>query len=422
MALAGICLLFLLILFQFPISFSMLIVGFVGLLYAASFDTAINMLTADLWTQLASYNLSVIPLFILMGEVIYRSGITQSLFNTAHNWVGHFRGGMASTTILASAGFATISGSNSASAATMGTIALPELKKYNYDDKLSAGSVASGGTLGVIIPPSTVLIVLAIQTEQSIKQLFMASIIPGAILVILFLVLITIMTKINPALGPATEKQSLKIRIKSLKDVFPVVLLFMFVIGGLFLGWFTPTESAAFGVFGAFLITFRKLTKDKIKKAFLSTLKSSSMVILLIVGAMIFGRFLTITRLPYEVASWVENLNASNLLILLIILLIYTIGGSLMDAMGFLIISIPIFFPVAIAMGYDPIWFAVLVCIITSMGAITPPVGVNVFIVSGLRRDLSVIDIFKGAMYFLIPYTILIVLLISYPSLVTLIL
>lgn len=418
-ALVGIGLLFILILFQFPISFSMLLVGFIGILYVASFDSAINMLTADLWGQLASYNLSVIPLFILMGEVIYRSGITQSLFKTAHNWIGHFKGGMASTTILASAGFATISGSNSATAATMGTIALPELKKYGYDDKLSAGSVASGGTLGVIIPPSTVLIVLAIQTEQSIKELFMASIIPGAILVILFLFLIAVMTKINPSLGPATEKQSFKTRIKSLKDILPIALLFLFVIGGLFIGWFTPTESAAFGSFGAFLITFRRLTKDRIKAALLSTLRSSSMVILLIVGAMIFGRFLTITRLPYEVAFWVEGLNVPNLFILIIILLIFVIGGSLMDAMGFLIISIPIFFPVAIAMGYDPVWFAVLICIITSMGAITPPVGVNVFIVSGLRQDLSVIDIFKGAIYFLVPYTILIVLLIGFPSLVT---
>jgi tripartite ATP-independent transporter DctM subunit len=232
----------------------MLIVGFVGILYVASFDSAVNMLTADLWNQLASYSFSVIPLFILMGELIFRSGVTQGLFNTAHNWMGHYKGGMASTTILASAGFATISGSNSATAATMGTIALPELKRYNYDDRLSAGSVASGGTLGIIIPPSTVLIVLAIQTQQSIKQIFMASIVPSIILVALFLLLIAVMAKMNPALGPAGDKKPLRVRVSSLKEVLPIIVLFLFVIGGLFAGWFTPTESAAFGALGAFVL------------------------------------------------------------------------------------------------------------------------------------------------------------------------
>lgn len=417
-ALLGIMLLFLLILVQVPISFSMLIVGFVGIFYLSSFQSAVNMLTADLWNQLAGYTLSVILLFILMGELIYRSGMAQGMFNTAHNWVGHFKGGLALTTILASAGFSTISGSNSATAATMGTIALPELKRYGYDDKLSTGTVASGGTLGIIIPPSTVLIIFAIQTNQSIKQLFMASVIPSIILVALFLLLVVVITRWNPSLGPAVDKKPMKTRIQSLKDVLPIILLFLFVIGGLFIGWFTPTESAAFGSLGAFIITARRLNKEKILLAIASTLKTSSMVLFLIVGAVIFGRFLALTRLPFEASAWVESLAVPNLVILLAIILIFMIGGSLMDAMGFLIISIPIFFPIAMAIGYDPVWFAVLICIITSMGAITPPVGVNVFIVSGLRKDMSIVDIFKGTMYFLIPYAILISLLIMYPNIV----
>lgn len=419
-AVLGIVLLFVLMLLKMPISFSMFVVGFIGLYMMTSSKAAIGVLTADLWIQLSSYSLSVIPLFILMGEIVFRTGITEKLFQSAYKWVGHFKGGMASTTIVASAGFAAISGSNSATAATMGTMALPELKKYKYDDKLSTGSVAGGGTLGIIIPPSTVLIVIALQTEQSIKDLFLASVIPGILLTVLFLLTVIYICQRNPELGPAGPKASLKERFLSLTGVIPILLLFVFVIGGLFIGWFTPTESGAFGAFGALIIALvmRKLTWKNLVVATSSTLRSSAMVMMLIVGAMLFGRFLTITRLPYNVADWVGSLNVASVFILVAILFIYLIGGALMDAMGFLIISLPIFYPVAMTLGYDPVWFAVILCMVTSMGAITPPVGVNVFVVKGLRKEVPVEKIFMGIVPYVVAYVICIAILTIFPQIV----
>ncbi|GIN93858.1 C4-dicarboxylate ABC transporter permease [Siminovitchia terrae] len=420
LAVLGIFVLFVLMFLRMPLSFSMFIVGFVGLLLAASPKAAYNVLSADLWNQFSSYSLSVIPLYILMGEVVFRTGIAERLFESAYKWVGHYRGGMASTTILASAGFASICGSNSATAATMGTMSLPELDKYGYNKALSTGSIATGGTLGIIIPPSTVLIVLALQMEQSIKDLFIASIVPGIFLTILLILTVVFLCKRNPDLGPAGERFSMGERVKSLKDVIPIVLLFIFVIGGLYKGFFTPTESGAFGAFGAIVLSLAmgKLNWKNFQIAIAGALRSSAMVIMLVVGAMMFGRFLTITRMPYEVSEWVSNLPVPPIFVLISILIIYIIGGSIMDALGFLMISIPVFYPTVLALGYDPIWFAVILCVVTSMGAITPPVGVNVFVVQGLTPKTPVTTIFKGAAYFLVTYVAFIGLLLLFPQII----
>lgn len=420
----GLALLFLLMLLRMPISFAMFIVGFLGLLVAVSPRAAFTVLTADLWNEFSSYPISVIPLYILMGEIIFRAGITEKLFRAAYKWVGQFKGGMAGTVILASAGFAAICGSNSATTATIGTMALPELKKYRYDETLSLGTVAAGGTLGVIIPPSTVLLVIALQTEQSVRQLFMASIIPGVILTVLFLLTVIFICTKNPALGPAGPRASLKEKLLSLYGVLPILLLFTFVIGGLFLGWFTPTESAAFGAFGAIVITFalRKLNREIFSAAVFSTLRSATMVITLIIGAMVFGRFLTITRVPYTIAEWTGSLQIEPVLIVSTILLIFVAGGAVMDALGFLILSIPIFYPTIIALGYDPIWLGVVLCIVTSAGAITPPVGVTVFVAKGLAPGVPVMSIFRGALYYLGAYAVVIALLTAFPQIVTFIL
>lgn len=419
-ALLGIFLLFALMFLRMPISFAMFIVGFVGLAVVASPKAAYNVLSADLWNKFSSYSLSVIPLYILMGEIVFRTGITEKMFEAAYKWVGHFRGGMASTTILASAGFASICGSNSATAATMGTMSLPVLDKYKYDKALSTGSIATGGTLGIIIPPSTVLIVLALQMEQSVKELFVASIIPGIMLTSMLIFTVVYLCKRDPNLGPAGERSTMKERFASLTGVIPVAVLFIFVIGGLFFGFFTPTESGAFGAFGAIIISLfmRKMTWKNFQLAVAGSLRSSSMVLMLVVGAMVFGRFLTLTRLPYAVAEWVTSLPVAPVFILISILIVYIIGGSIMDALGFLIISIPIFYPTVLALGYDPVWFAVLLCVVTSMGAITPPVGVNAFVVQGLTPKTPITTIFKGSAYFLVAYILFIGLLILFPKII----
>lgn len=424
LALTGLVLMFVLMLLRMPISFSMFIVGFLGLVAAASSKAAFTVITADLWTQFSSYTMTVIPLYILMGEIFFRTGMTDDLFKAAYTWVGQFKGGLANTVILASAIFSAICGSNPATAATIGTMALPELKKYKYDEPFSLGTVAAGGTLGVIIPPSTILLVIALQAEQSIRDLFVASIIPGVSLTLLMMLTVVYLCSRDPGLGPAGPKTSMREKLVSLKGVVPTLLLFAFVIGGLFFGWFTPTESAAFGAFGAFVMALAMgvLTKDNLRIAVAGTLKSSTMVIMLVVGAMVFGRFLTITRLPYAVAEWTNGLQVAPVAIVLAIIGIFIVGGALMDALGFLIISMPIFYPTMIALGYDPVWLAILLCIVTSAGAITPPVGVCVFVCKGLSESTPVMSIFNEAVKFLVAYAVLILLMLAFPQIVTFVL
>lgn len=417
-ALIGVIVLFILMFLKLPISFAMFLVGFIGLLSLSSYDSAVNLLSANIWAEFASYPLSVVPFYILMGEIVFRSGISKDIFKAAYSWIGHFRGGMASTTILASAGFASISGSNSATAATIGTIALPELKKYKYDDTLSTGAVATGGTLGIIIPPSTVLILLALLTQQSISSLFIASIIPGILLVLLMLGVIWFLTWRNPTLGPPGEKSSTKDRLKTTIKVIPIFSLFIFVIGGLYLGLFTPTESGAYGAFGAIILTLlmRKLTWTAFVAAIKSTLKMSAMIMMLIVGAVFFGRFLTMARLPFLISDFITSLDVHRILILVIILVIFILGGALMDALGFLMVAIPVFFPLITALDFDPVWFCILVCVVTSLGAVTPPIGLNVFVVQSLTKGIPVTQVFKGSSYFLVAYFVFLVLFIMFPE------
>lgn len=421
-ALLGVLAMFVLFALNMPISFAMLLVGFVGVFAVLGSDASLSLLTSDLYGEMSAYSLSVIPLFVLMGEVIYRSGIAKGLFTTAHKWFGGIRGGMAWTTILASAGFGSIAGSNAATTATIGTMALPELQRYKYNNRLSTGAIAAGGTLGVIIPPSTVILVLSLQTGLSVGDLFKAILIPAGILVSIFLITVSIVSWKYKDYAPKSEvKYTMKEKLKSLVDITPVILLFMFSVGGLLLGWFTPTEAGAFGAFGAIIlaICMKALTKERFKLALQGTLKSSAMVIFLIISATIFGRFLSVTRVPFVVAEWASNLNVHPAVVLWIILGIFIIGGALMDAIGFLVLAIPIFYPTIIGLGYDPIWFAIMLCIVTSLGAITPPVGVNVFVTHGLDKRISPTEIFKGTSVFMLGYIILLVILTIFPSIVT---
>ena len=417
-AIIGIVVMLLIMFLRLPVGFAMALAGFLGMSYFISPQAAFHILATDIWGQFSAYGLSVIPLFIFMGYICFNSGISVRLYDTAYKWVGQLRGGIAMSTIVASEFFAAICGSNTATAATMGTIALPQMKRYNYDPVLSTGTVATGGTLGVVIPPSVVLIVIGLQTQQSITKLFFGGIFPGILLGVLFLITIYIVCRWKPHFGPAGAKTSLKEKVAAFPGVLEVLVLFALVLGGLFAGWFTPTEAGAAGAFGAIIIALvrRELTWQRFTSAILDTLRTSCMVMVLVTGAVIFGRFLAATRLPFFLADWASALPMPHVGILAVVLFIYIIGGCLMDALGFLVITIPIFFPLLIALGYDPIWAGIILMMATTMGAITPPVGVNVYVVKGLVPDIPLETIFKGVSFYLVACIISLILLVAFPQ------
>lgn len=414
----GLAVMFGLMVLGMPIAFAMMLAGLLGNAYLISTEAATHLLATNVWDQFSSYGLSVVPLFVLMGQFAYRAGMTERLYHAAYTWVGHLPGGLAGTTIAACAGFSAICGSNSATTATMGTIALPEMRRYRYDPALSAGAIAAGGTLGVVIPPSVVLIVIAVQTEQSLLRLFIASLVPGLVLTALFLLTVVLLCLRNPRLGPLGPKTTPREKLVSLSGVIETLILFMLVIGGLYVGWFTPTEAGAAGAAGALAIGLarRRLSLRGFIQSIAETLRISAMVVLLITGAVLFGRFLTVSRLPFELAEWASALPVRPWVVMLVVLLIYVVGGMLMDALGFLVVTIPIFFPLAAALGYDPVWYTVVLTIITTLGAVTPPVGVNVFIVSGLAPDIPIHTIFRGVGYFIVAYAVCVALMWVFPG------
>jgi len=405
---------------RMPVGFAMALAGFLGFSYFVSPQAALQILGTDIWVQFSSYGMSVIPLFIFMGYIAFNSGISERLYDVAYKWVGHVRGGIAMATIMADEFFAAICGSNTATAATMGTVAIPQMRKYGYAPELSTGTVATGGTLGVVIPPSVVLIVIGLQTEQSIAKLFFGGIFPGILLGLLYLITIYILCRWNPQLGPAGPKVRFKDRVAALPGILEAVVLFALVLGGLYLGWFTPTEAGAAGAFGALLIALarRQLTWGKFVKSILQTVQTSCMVMILVTGAVIFGRFLTVTRLPFTLADWASSLPLPHIAIWAVVLLIYIIGGCLMDALGFLVVTIPVFFPLAMALGFDPIWTGVVLMMATTMGAITPPVGINVYVVKGLVPEVPLETIFKGVSFFFAACVASLVLLVAFPKIV----
>lgn len=418
-----IALIFVLFFLGMPVGFAMGVVGFFGFWYAVSFDAAITMVGNDIWSTFSSYGLTVVPLFVLMGYLAFNSGIAERLYSFAYKWFGHWRGGLAIATIGADELFAAICGSNTATAATMATVALPQMKKYNYSTLLSSGTVTTGGTLGTVMPPSVVLIIIGLQTEQSIVKLFLGGILPAIVLGILFVITIFTLCRIRPELGPAGPKTSFKEKIKALNGIIEAVIIFVLVMGGLYLGWFTPTEAGAVGVFFTLCVTvpFGRLKLKGIIDSIIDTLKISSMVFFLVTGAIIFGRFLAVTRLPYMIAEFASGLPVSKYVILAFILLIYLIGGCFVDSLGFLVLTIPIFFPLGTALGFDPIWFSIILTMVTTMGAITPPVGVNIYVVKALAPEIELATIFKSISFFLMACILSIIILIIFPDIVLLI-
>jgi len=416
--LALLCALFVL---GMPVGLSMAIVGFCGFTYMVSFQAAIHMIGADLWNIFSSWGFTVIPLFIFMGYLAFNSGIAERLYDAAYKWMGHWRGGLAIATIGADELFAAICGSNTATSATMGTVALPQMKKYNYDPRLSSGTIATGGTLGTVMPPSVVMVIIGLQTEQSIAKLFLGGILPALLLGVLFVLTIVLVCRLHPHYGPPGPPASGRERIRSLAGILEALIIFSAVIGGLYLGVFTPTEAGSVGVFCTFLtaLVTRRLKWQGLLRSFSETLKISCMVYMLVAGAIIFGRFLAVTRLPFDIADFAATLPVSRHVILTFIMLIYLLGGCFMDSLGFLVLTIPIFFPLGVALGFDPIWYSIMLTMVTTMGAITPPVGVNIYVVKAMAPDIPIATIYKSVLYYLGACLLSLIVLTLFPEIAT---
>ena len=415
---AGIAVMFAtLFLLRIPAGFTMAIVGFLGLAYATSLTAAFGMIGSELWNIFSGYGLTVIPMFILVGEFVHYAGYNDSLYHATHRWFGHHRGGLAITTIMACAAFSAISGSNTATAATMSTVAIPAMKKYGYHPILNAGSVAAGATLGVLIPPSIVLVVYGIYTGQSIGKLFFGNVIPSAIATVLIAATVVAICRRHPDWGPAAERSTWEERFRALPEALDIILLFAVIMVALFTGVVTATEAAAVScTLGlAICLARRKLSFKGFIGAVSDTVRISCMVFMIIAGAVIFGRFLAITRLPFEAAAWIGALAMPRTVLLLLILLCYIVGGCIMDALAFLLISLPIFYPLVVGMGYDPIWFGQVITIVTTMGAIMPPIGICCYVVAGMARDIPLGTVFRGALYYIPAYIATIILLLLFP-------
>lgn len=416
----GIAVLVLLFLFRVPVAFAMGIVGFVGFAVLSNLQAAFSILARDIFEQFSSYPLTVISMFVLMGCFAYASGISKRLYDTGYAWVGQMRGGLTMATVIACAFFAAICGSTAATAATIGKIALPEMKRFNYDDTLATGTVAGAGTLGIMIPPSTIFIVYGILTEQSIGKLFIAGVLPGIILTLLMISAIVIICLRNPSLGPPGAPTTWREKFRAFAGIIEAIILFFLVIGGLFLGWFSPTQAGGIGAGGALIIGLvrKELNLKSFFEACKEGLRTSCMILFIITGATIFGHFMAVSRITFELADWVGRLPFSPMVVMIIIIFIYFIGGCFMDSMALVVLTIPIFYPVAMKLGFDPIWFGVIIVLVAEMGVLTPPVGVNVYVIKGIS-DVPLETIFKGVMPFLTAQVICTIIILLFPKIAT---
>ncbi len=415
----GFIVIILLLLLNTPVAVAMGVVGVVGFGYLVGWSESLSILKTVPYLSLAAYGMSVIPLFLLMGSFCFYAGISQELYHTVYKWLGQFRGGLAMATVGACASFAAVSGSSMATAGAMGTVALPEMKKYKYAESLATGCIAAGGTMGSLIPPSITLIVYGLLTEQSIGKLFLAGIIPGILEAVFYIVTISILCKRNPVLGPPGEKTSFEEKVVSLKGTWPVLGLFLLVMGGIYMGVFSPTEAGAIGAFGAFVFALakRQLSRKNLSSALLETGKNTAMLLIIIVGANIFGYFLSVSRLPFELSQIVAGLAVSRYIIFAAVLAVYLFLGCFMLPMPLVIVTIPIIFPLVLSLGFDPIWFGIIVVRICEIGQITPPVGLNIFVIRGVAKDVPIGTIYRGVIPFVITDIFHLAMLVAFPQL-----
>lgn len=415
----GIAVMLLLIFWGTPIGVAMGVVGFVGFALMSGLDPALSLVGLSPYSAVASYTLTVLPLFVLMGQFAAMSGISRDLYATANRWLGHRRGGLAMANVVACGGFAAVSGSSIATSATMAVVALPEMRRHGYASRLATGSIAAGGTLGILIPPSVMFLIYGFLTDQSVGKLFLAGVVPGIMLVALYALAIGIVTWRDPALGPAVARVPVRERVVALYRVWPVLALFALVMGGMYVGAFTATEAAAVGAAGAFALALgrRSVTWSQLGRALVETVHTSASLFAILIGAVLLGYFLAVTQLPTTLAALIGGLPLPPLAIMGLIILLYLVLGAFMDELAMVLLTVPIFFPVSQALGFDPIWFGVIIVVVCEAGMIAPPVGINVFVLAGIAKDVPMREIYRGILPFLWADVVLLVLLMLFPDL-----
>jgi C4-dicarboxylate transporter, DctM subunit len=417
-ATVGVVLLIVLFLLRMPVAYTMALIGFVGFASTKSVGAALSILGKDFWVMFSSYSLTVVPMFVFMGTIAFYSGMGGRLYRAAYRFLGQLPGGLGIATCYACAAFGACCGSTTAAAATMGKVILPEMEKYHYDPSLATGCVASAGTLAILIPPSTILIIYGILTEESIGKLFAAGILPGMLLATLFAATVYIICKRNPRLGPPGVRTTWKEKAQSLSGVIEMIVLFALVMGGLFVGWFTPTEAGAAGTTGATLIALVRgqLTLRGFLDALTETTRITAMIFVIVTGATVFGHFMAVTRVPFELSKWIGGLGVSPYVIMGCIIFGYLIGGCFMDSLALITLTVPVLYPVILKLGFNSVWFGVIIVLVGEMGVITPPVGINVYVLQGVAGDIPLEVIFRGIIPFLVALLLCTVLLIIFPQ------
>lgn len=417
----GLVLMLLLMFLRVPIALAMAVPGILGAWYLRGWQPMVTVLDTVVWTHSHSFTLSTIPMFVLMSELIYVSGISRELFDVFRKWLGALRGGLALATVGASAIFAAACGSSVAGTATMGIVASKEMQKAGYSDSLSSGAVVAGGTLGILIPPSTAFVLFGMLTEESIGKLLIAGIVPGLLLTLLYMLTVYCAVLVRPSLGPAMERTPWLARFIALRSILWIAVLFVVVIGGMYTGLFSPTEAAGVGAFGAFVIALvrGRMTWANLRESLSNTVKVTGFLFAIILGAFILNYFLAITRLPADLAGFIRDLGWHPIAVMLVILALYLVLGAMMDALAMVVITIPILLPTVKALGFDMIWFGVIVVVMVEMALISPPVGMGCFVLKGVNPSLRMGDIYKGALLFMLPIAVLLALLLGFPDIAT---
>ncbi len=419
LVLVGFAALFALLLLQVPIAFGMAIVGTAGFGILVGFGPALRNIGNVATDMVMVYDFSVLPLFILMGAFVARSGISHDLYEASNAWLGHRRGGLAMATVVACGGFSAVCGSSLATVATMSKVAIPPMRKFGYDERLATGSIAAGGTLGILIPPSVALVFYGIMTETDIGLLFAAGIVPGVLGIVLYACAVGVMTRINPALGPPGEPLPWRARFAALRGIWGMLVLFAVVMGGIYGGVFTPTEAAGIGAFGAFAIALarRRLTWAIAFEALAESGRTTAVLLALLVGSLLFANFINVARAPNEIADWFAGMEVPPLTVVVICIVVYILLGCILESISMMLLTVPVFYPVMQAMGLDLVWFGIVVVVVIEISLITPPIGLNVFVLKSTLPDVELTRIFRGVLPFIAADIVRVALIVAVPGL-----